>query len=393
MAEEGFLLFDSAIGRCGIAWGPGGVRGVQLPERGEAGTRARLQRRFPRLRESPPLPEVQQVVESIVALLRGEAPDLGAVALDLEGVPPFDRRVYQLARTIPPGETLSYGELARRLGTPGAARAVGQALGRNPLPIVVPCHRVVAADGRVGGFSADGGVRTKVRLLSIEAARNRPGLPLYEGDGAFRYDPAAALEHLRRSDPTFARVIDTIGPFRLELRRTPSLFAALTRSIVYQQLSGHAAATIHARLCGLFPNVHQGPTAEQLLRTPDEKLLGAGLSRAKLLSLRDLASRAKSGEIPTLADVQAMDDEDVIERLTPVRGIGRWTVEMLLIFRLGRPDVLPVDDLGVRKGCAVAYGMRKLPTPAGLEKRARPWRPYRSVASWYLWRMAERGSF
>jgi len=170
MTASGFALFDTAIGRCGIAWGERGVAGIQLPEAGEEETRVRMLHRFPAAGEATPPPEVQDAIEDIVALLRGEASDLATVALDMDGVPEFHRRVYDAARTIPPGETLSYGDIARRVGAPGAARAVGQALGRNPFPIVVPCHRVLAAGGKIGGFSAQGGVATKRRMLAIESA-------------------------------------------------------------------------------------------------------------------------------------------------------------------------------------------------------------------------------
>lgn len=170
MTVIGFALFETAIGKCGIAWGESGVAGVQLPEAGDSDTRARMLHRFPAAGESAPPPEVQRAVDRIVALLRGEESDLSMVALDMEGVPEFHRRVYEAARTIPPGKTLSYGDIARRVGAPGAARAVGQALGRNPFPIVVPCHRVLAAGGKIGGFSAQGGVATKRRMLAIEGA-------------------------------------------------------------------------------------------------------------------------------------------------------------------------------------------------------------------------------
>jgi methylated-DNA-[protein]-cysteine S-methyltransferase len=304
-------------------------------------------------------------------------------------VPAFHRRVYEVARAIPPGATLSYGEIAARLGQHGAARAVGQALGRNPFAIVVPCHRVLTAGGKLGGFSANGGVATKRRLLSLEGARpsGQPGL--FDGDGALGFDPGAAVAHVRASDAALARVIDRAGPFEMRLKRTPSLFVALAEAIVYQQLSGRAAETIFARVCALFAHAHAGPTPEQILRASDEKLRGAGLSRAKLLSLRDLARRARAGEIPTLAEVQGMDDEAIVERLSEVRGIGRWTVEMLLIFRLGRPDVLPSDDYGVRKGFQFAFRRRELPARRELERRGARWKPYRTVASWYLWRAAE----
>ena len=142
-------------------------------------------------------------------------------------------------------------------------------------------------------------------------------------------------------------------------------------------------------MCALFPRAHEGPTAEKMLRISDEKLRAAGLSRAKLLALRDLARRAGGGEIPTLTEVRRMEDEAIVERLTPVRGIGRWTVEMLLVFRLGRPDVLPADDYGIRKGFAIAFKKRELPAPRDVERRGARWKPYRTVASWYLWRAVE----
>lgn len=385
MDADGFTLFDTPIGWCGIAWRGEAIAGVQLPEGRPAATRARLQRRFPGAGAQPPPEPARRAIDAIQALLRGEAVDLAGLPLDLHAVPEFHRRVYAAARAIPPGATRTYGELARALGAPGAARAVGQALGRNPFAIVVPCHRVLAAGSRMGGFSASGGVRTKLRLLALEGAPAAAQGGLFDGDGQYAYDVAAALAHLR-ADPPLARLIDAVGPYRLELKRTPSLFAALAEAIVYQQLSGKAAATIHARVCALFPRPHQGLTAASILRASDAALRGAGLSRPKLLALRDLARRAAAGEIPSLAEAQQLDDAALVERLTAVRGIGRWTVEMLLMFRLGRPDVLPVDDYGIRKGFAVALRKRALPAPAEVARRGARWAPYRSVASWYLWR-------
>lgn len=211
----------------------------------------------------------------------------------------------------------------------------------------------------------------------------------FEGDGKLGFDPTVAVGHLRASDPALARLIDAVGPFDLQLKRTSSVFGALAEAIVHQQLNGKAAATIFARVSALFPRAHEGPTAKHLLRLSDEKLRGAGLSGSKLLSLRDLARRAVDGEIPTLAEVHRMDDDAIVERLTEVRGIGRWTVEMFLIFRLGRPDVWPTDDYGIRKGFSIAFRKRELPTPKDLEKRGARWKPYRTAASWYLWRAVE----
>ena len=382
MTAEGFALFDTAIGRCGIAWGPRGVVAVHLPEAREAKTRERLRVRFPEAREeAPPLP-VQRALDGITALLRGQPADLAAVPLDMERLPAFQRRVYEAARSIPAGTTVSYGDLAARLGSPGAARAVGQALGRNPFAIVVPCHRVLAAGGRMGGFSAKGGVITKARLLALESAPADGGAPAF--------DAGEALRHLRAADAGLARLIDGVGPFALRLERAPSLFLALAEAIVYQQLHAKAAATIFARVGALFPRSPEGFTARQVLRVSESRLLAAGLSRAKMLSLRDLARRAHSGELPSLEDVQGMEDEAIIESLSQVRGIGRWTAQMLLIFRLGRPDVLPVDDYGVRQGFAIAFRKRGVPKPADLEKRGRRWKPFRTVAAWYLWRALDQ---
>jgi methylated-DNA-[protein]-cysteine S-methyltransferase len=171
MTDLGFALFETAVGPCGVAWGQDGIVGVQLPEGDARRTRARLARRFPDARETEPPPAVRSAITAMTALLSGEPRDLGDVALDWTAVGGFERRVYEVARAIPPGATLTYGEVAARIGEPPlAARDVGQALGRNPFPIVVPCHRVVAAGGKSGGFSAPGGAATKLKLLRIEGA-------------------------------------------------------------------------------------------------------------------------------------------------------------------------------------------------------------------------------
>ncbi|MCC6847526.1 MAG: methylated-DNA--[protein]-cysteine S-methyltransferase [Deltaproteobacteria bacterium] len=392
MTTPSYALFDTPIGRCGIAWGPKGVTGLQLPVGGRRATRARMRARFPVATEAEPSAVVARVVDGIGRLLAGEKVDLSTVPLDMDGVPPFHRRVYEAARAIAAGATLSYGEVAVRLGVPGAARAVGQALGRNPFPIVVPCHRVLAAGNKAGGFTATGGVDTKLRMLTLEGGP-RPAAPaprLFDGNAAIGFDWRAAVAHLKASDPKLGRVIDAAGAANaLVLKKTPSLFGALAEAIVYQQLSGKAAATIYGRVCALFPRAPHGPTAERVHRIAEARLRGAGLSAAKVAAIKDLARRDRAGEIPTLAEARAMDDEAIVERLTAVRGIGRWTAEMLLIFRLGRPDVLPVGDYGVRKGFALAHRKRALPTPQALAQHGERWRPYRTVASWYCWRALE----
>lgn len=165
-----FATFPTALGACAIAWSEAGVHGLWLPEKNEAALRARISRRA--FIEWPPPAQIDAAIAAIQALIAGEKRDLGGIALDMSRVGAFERRVYEVARAIPQGKTLTYGEVAERLGDKGLARAVGQALGRNPFPIVVPCHRVLAASGKTGGFSAPGGVATKLRLLEIEGALN-----------------------------------------------------------------------------------------------------------------------------------------------------------------------------------------------------------------------------
>jgi methylated-DNA-[protein]-cysteine S-methyltransferase len=171
MPVQFFTVFDTAIGACGIAWSARGVAGVQLPERDARATRDRLRRRFPDACEAVPPAAIRAAIDGIVALLGGEARDLSPIPLDMEGIPPFRQSIYAVLRGIPAGATLSYGEIATRLGNGSDARDIGEAMGKNPFPIIVPCHRVVGAGGKVGGFSAPGGVATKLRMLNIERAR------------------------------------------------------------------------------------------------------------------------------------------------------------------------------------------------------------------------------
>jgi DNA-3-methyladenine glycosylase II len=221
-----------------------------------------------------------------------------------------------------------------------------------------------------------------------------------------RYDSALACRELTAADPKLGHLIQRAGPFSMRVASAQSPFEALVESIVYQQLNGKAAATIHRRLIESFAPVLKlegsglgtHPSAQQLLDAPNQQLRAAGLSHNKSLALRDLAAKTLDGTVPTLARIRRMSDEAIIDHLIQVRGIGRWTVEMLLIFRLGRPDVFPTSDYGVRKGFALTFqGLKPtakvtpdlLPTPAEMERRAKKWTPWRSVASWYLWRACD----
>lgn len=390
MSTSGFNLFDTAIGTCALAWREDGLVGVQLPEGSTAGTRRQIKRRFPDLPARDPAATIRRAQEAIIALLDGRPRNLSDIALDMRDVTPFRRCVYEYARTIPCGSTVTYGEIATAIGKSNSARAVGQALGANPFPIVVPCHRVLAAGGRSGGFSAKGGVNTKIRMLSIEGAiTGDVGLSTDTPRSGFEFNPDAAVAWLRTADPRLAQIIDQVGQFRMTVQGSSTVFAALAQAIVYQQLHSKTAATIFKRLCKLMPRGQHGLTAANLMRVEDIALRGAGLSQNKLLAMRDLARRTLSDELPTLAKLRRMSDEDAVEALTTVRGIGRWTVEMLLITRLGRGDVLAVDDLALRQGHAVLMGRRTPSTPRALAAYGERWRPYRTVASWYLWRAAE----
>lgn len=215
------------------------------------------------------------------------------------------------------------------------------------------------------------------------------------------YDSEEAIAALSAADAKLAKLIQRAGPFRLRISGALSPFESLAESIVYQQLHGKAAAAIHGRMIESFSDVcgvGVHPSAQHLLDCPTPQLRAAGLSANKTLALRDLAAKTLDGTVPSLARIRRMSDEAIIEHLTQVRGIGRWTVEMMLIFRLGRTDVLPTSDYGVRKGFALTFGRLKpadkvtpaeLPKPDEMEKRAKRWHPWCSVASWYLWRACD----
>lgn len=197
----------------------------------------------------------------------------------------------------------------------------------------------------------------------------------------------AALRYLRRSDPVLAGVVDRHGPHRFDLRTTGSHFDAIARSIVSQQLSVKAAATIHGRFRELYAAA--GGEPRHLAPIPDEHLRQAGLSRQKIAYIKDLARRVATGELE-LDRVDEMDDDELIERLTAVKGVGVWTAQMFLMFRLGRADVLPTLDLGIQKAIQRAYGLRKRPSVRRMEQIARAWAPYRTIACWYLWRSLDQ---
>jgi methylated-DNA-[protein]-cysteine S-methyltransferase len=370
------MLFETRAGPIRLRWSERGLSAIEMPELSPRELRAQLAKE-----EGEPPEFVREAAESLRRHLAGRPQDLSRLPLDLSVLAPFQRAVYEAVRGLPPGRTATYGEIAALLGKPGASRAVGQALGRNPFLVAVPCHRVLAAGGAAGGFSAPGGIVTKQRLLALEGVT-------IAVDHGLPFDPVAAVAHLREKDKRLARYIDKVGPFRMRPAALQSPFQALAESIVYQQLNGRAAATILGRVVALF-RPRRFPRPQDLIDMPDEKLRGAGLSRSKLAALKDLAAKALDGTVPGMAALQKLSDDEIVERLTAVRGIGRWTVEMLLLFRLARPDVLPAADYGVRKGFAKVRGLKELPSEKELLAYGERWRPYRSVASWYLWRLLD----
>ncbi len=427
----GYICFETPVGRCGLAWTPRGVIRFGLPMGSPTALEAHLRFAAGVVRPARVPPVVEALVRRVQAHLAGHADDFRNVPLDLDGLTPFRARVLADLRGVKPGQTTTYADLARRAGSPRAARAVGQVMRTNPLPLLVPCHRVLASDGGLGGFMGRDGIALKKRLLAIEGAaipgpgspppgRPGPGSPgpakarrakggtppakalgeritgVAEPAAAWKtgtgqpFDFAAAVDFLRQADPVLGAFIDRIGPLGLELNEVVSPFEAFLEAIVYQQLNGKAAAAIFGRVQAALGGGAGGAIRPfELVRATDEDLRALGLSRPKIAAMRDLAEHALAGRIPTLARLRRMTDEAIIERLTRVRGIGRWTVEMFLIFRLGRPDVLAVDDYGLRKGFSLLYRHPTLPTPREFQAWGERWRPYRTAASWYLWRANE----
>ena len=206
------------------------------------------------------------------------------------------------------------------------------------------------------------------------------------------FDVAAAMRHLSERDDRLGRLIAANGAFQLRTRGLHSPYEALLEAISYQSISRNAAATIFGRVKALGKR-GRPPTPEAMLKLSKTTLRKAGLSGAKILAMKDLARKTLAGVVPTLARAHRMSDDELIERLTSVRGIGVWSVEMFLIFRLGRPDVLPIHDLGVKKGWSVTYGKKHMPRPQELLAFGERWRPYRTVASWYMWRAFERAGY
>ena len=379
-----YTMFDTALGVCGIAWRTDSSSGMdpvvtafQLPEDAAKSTESRIARKAFAVKARSIPRDIKTVIKRAILHFKGEAQDFQNVAVNLDGAGPFIKNVYSAARRIPPGETMTYGELAAAAGSPGASRAVGQAMSKNPIPLIIPCHRVLAAGNRPGGFSAHGGLATKSKMLELEGVFvGAPSVIRSLRD----MKKAAAL--LAKKDPRLSRILSKPIGFRLKPEHSP--YEVLVEAVVHQQLSPKAAETIVGRIKALSsgPRI---PDPPGLLRMPDDQLRKAGLSRSKTRAVKDIAAKTLSGVVPSSEEIISLGNDSIIERLTSIYGVGRWTVEMMLIFNLGRMDVLPVDDFALRKCIADVYGWKKAPTPKEAKELGETWKPFRTVASLYLW--------
>lgn len=384
LGTTSYTLFNTELGTCGIAWKESSrqnekpqVISFQLPEATEQLTEARIVKKTTAHKTNTIPSSIGEIINRVKLHLKGQIQDFQDIDLDFKTTGQFAKQVYEAARTIPAGRTVTYGQLAEISGNPGAARAVGRVMGKNPIPIIIPCHRVLASGSKPGGFSAHGGLTTKMKMLDME------GVSL--GDPSTiksAKDIKKAAIQLAKKAPQFKHLISKPIDFEKDPGHTP--YETLITAVVHQQLTPKAAKTILKRIMALYPR-QKLPEAADLLKTPDEKLREAGLSRTKTKAVKDIATHVLDGTIPTSKEIVTLSNNEIIERLTSIYGVGRWTVEMMLIFNLGRMDVLPADDYSLRKGVANVYGMTAVPTPKEVYRLGEIWRPYRTIASLYLW--------
>lgn len=378
--DAGWTTFSTSLGVCGVSWKAQGITSFSLPEASGKSIEKRLKEITGNAKASSTLPRwIKDLTQKVKAHMKGHSQDFSSVPLHVDGISEFMRSVYQAAKKIPPGEVVTYGELAVRMGKSDAARAVGSALGKNPIPLIVPCHRVITSSGELGGFSAPGGLKTKAALLELE------GVSLAKPDVVST--PAQwrkAVSVLQKQDKVLARLIKKTKPFKFQPLMKKEPLAALIQAITSQQLSSKVAATILTRVSALIlEDGHCSP--EKILSTPDFDLRKAGLSFMKVSFLKDLAKKYLEGRLSPLEKLKLMSDEQIVNEFSQIKGVGRWTVEMYLIFNLGRADIFPTLDFGIRKAIAQVYGLPEVPEPKAIEKYGERWKPYRTVASLYLW--------
>ncbi len=375
-----WTTFSTSFGICGVSWDTHGITSFLLPEVPGKSVEAHLKKMTGSKKASLVPPSwIKELVRKVKAHLKGTAQDFSNLPLHFIEASDFMLSVYRAAQQIHSGNIVTYGELAARIGKPNATRAVGSALGKNPIPLIVPCHRVVASSGKLGGYSAPGGVETKAELLEIE------GISLTKPQViATPAQWGKAVKVLQKQDVAIARLIKKVGPLQFQplLKKEP--LAALIHAIASQQLSSKAAATILNRVNVMIAEDGH-PDPHKILNTSDVDLRKAGLSFMKISFLKDLARKYLEGKLYPLEILKQMSNEEIIKEFSKVKGIGRWTVEMYLIFNLGRADVFPALDFGIRKAVARLYGLSKVPDSRAIEKYGERWKPYRSVASLYLW--------
>jgi methylated-DNA-[protein]-cysteine S-methyltransferase len=376
-----WTTFAVANNTAGISWHAQGVTDLILPEAKSAAVEKRLRLATGSKTATTRLPAwIKSLIRKIQLHLQGKLQDFSDVPVHLADATDFMREVYRAAQTIPAGTVLTYAELAATLGKPKSARAVGTALGKNPVLLIIPCHRIIASSGKLGGFSAPGGITTKAALLKCEGVSlQKPAV--IESAAAWQ----KAIRYLQKQDKQLAIIIKQVGAFTFQPHRRAEPLEALINAIVSQQLSTKVARTILQRVRAVIDKNGKAD-AKKILTTPDADLRAAGLSGMKVSYLKDLAQHCVDGKFPTLQEVQTMSDEQIIKQFTQVKGIGKWTVEMYLMFDLGRADIFPVDDYGIRKAIAQLHQLNELPPAKSMAAYGEAWQPYRTVASLYLWR-------
>lgn len=361
-SDAAWTTFSTSLGVRGVSWTVGGIGSFSLPEAAGRSIETRLTNITGRTKASlSPPPWVKEVMRKVKAHMRGHAQDFSAIPLDFGRISEFMLSVFQAARKIPAGTVMTYRELADLIGKPHAARAVGSALGKNPIPLIVPCHRVIASSGKPGGFSAAGGLATKVALLECEGVHLIKPRVL-----ATSAQWRRAVIALQKQDEAFSRLVSNLEPleFRPLLDQEP--LTALVSAVVSQQLSSKVAATILKRVSSLI-SANGHPSPRKILNTPDAELRTAGLSFAKVSFVKDLAEKYMEGKLSPLEKLKRMSDEQIIGEFTQIKGVGRWTAEMYLIFNLGRADVFPTLDFGVRRAISQVFGLPKIPEPKAIE--------------------------
>ncbi len=372
LKEKGMHVFDTSIGRCAIGWTKKGIDMCRLPANEDDELVHILHSGFPK-REIVKIPpkEIRKVKKRIQGHFKNKNDSLVDIKLDLSSASPFGQKVYKALRKIPPGQTITYGDLAKNIGKPKSARAIGRAMGTNPIPIIIPCHRVLAKAGKPGGFSAPAGISMKIIILHKEGV-------------IFNKKHEKGMRFVEKSNPLFEKIVKNVGPYTAPYGSISRPYESLVNSIMYQQISVKAASSIARKFIAMYGD-GKYPVAKVMKELNDAEFREAGVSRQKAGYLRDLATKVSNGDVD-LRRISRMDDEKVISELTKIRGIGRWSAQMFLIFHLGRLDIWPVDDLGLQKGVQKVLNLKEKPDKKSLVEIGRRWAPYRSIATWYLWR-------